>query len=103
MYGIPFSVAEKFLANADRGLDESSLSRDLVDLAFVAARAGRPLVEKGMITAEQAYGTAVRTSLQSSLDAFKSNRSRANAQLRSLGVEDTQTLRAGLRLLGKLV
>lgn len=96
------AVAEKFLANADRGLDESTLSRDLVDLSFVAAQAGRPPVEQGMAIAEQAYGTAVRKSLQSSLDAFKSNRSRANAHLRSLGVEDTQTLRAGLRLLGKL-
>ena len=57
----------------------------------------------GMEIAEQAYGTAIRNSLQSSLDDFKSNRSRANAHIRSLGVEDTQTLRKGLKLLGKLV
>ncbi|MGH8194109.1 MAG: nucleotidyl transferase AbiEii/AbiGii toxin family protein [Woeseiaceae bacterium] len=31
------AIAEKFLANADRGLDESILSRDLVDLFFIAA------------------------------------------------------------------
>lgn len=97
------AIAEKFLANADRGLDESTLSRDLVDLSFVAAHAGRPALEKGMEIAEQAYGTAIRRSLRSSLDRFKSNRSLANAHIRSLGVEDTQTLRKGLRLLGKLV
>ena len=97
------AVAEKFLANADRGLDESTLSRDLVDLSFVAAHAGRPPLDKGMEIAEQAYGTAVRRSLRSSLDGFKGNRSRANAHIRSLGVEDTQTLRKGLQLLGKLV
>jgi hypothetical protein len=97
------AIAEKFLANADRGLDESTLSRDLVDLAFVAAHMGRPPLETGIEIAEQAYGTAIRSSLQSSLDVFKSNRSRANAHMRSLGVEDTQTLRKGLKVLGKLV
>jgi len=96
------AIAEKFLANADRGLDESTLSRDLVDLAFIAAHAGRPPLEEGMEIAEQAYGTAIRRSLRSSLEGFKGNRSRANAHLRSLGVEDTQTLRKGLQLLGRL-
>lgn len=97
-----YAVAEKFLANADRGLDESTLSRDLVDLSFIAAHAGRPPLEKGMEIAEQAYGTAIRRSLRSSLDGFKGNRSRANAHTRSLGVDDRQTLRKGLQLLGKL-
>lgn len=96
-------IAEKFLANADRGLDESTLSRDLVDLAFIAAHAGRPPLEEGMEIAEQAYGTAIRKSLRSTLDSFKGNRGRANAHLRSLGVRDTQTLRKGIQLLGKLV
>lgn len=97
------AIAEKFLANADRGLDESTLSRDLVDLAFIAVHAGRLPLEEGMEIAEQAYGTAIRRSLRSALDSFKGNRGRANAHLRSLGVEDTQTLRKGLQLLGKLV
>jgi hypothetical protein len=56
-----------------------------------------------MEIAEQAYGTAVRRSLRLSLDGFKGNRRRANAHIRSLGVEDTQTLRKGLQLLGRLV
>lgn len=97
------AIAEKFLANADRGRDESTLSRDLVDLSFVAVHANRLQLEKGLEIAEQAYGTAIRKSLRSSLDSFKGNRSRANAHIRSLGVEDTQTLRKGLKLLGKLV
>jgi hypothetical protein len=79
------------------------LSRDLVDLAFIAAHAGRPPLEEGMEIAEQAYGTAIRKSLRSTLDSFKGNRGRANAHLRSLGVGDTQTLRKGIQLLGKLV
>ncbi len=97
------AIAEKFLANADRGLDESTLSRDLVDLSFVAVHASPPQLEKGMEMAEQAYGAAIRRSLRLSLDSFKGNRSRAAAHIRSLGVEDTQTLRKGLKLLGKLV
>lgn len=96
-------IAEKFLANADRGLDESALSRDLVDLSFIAVHAGRPPLEKGLDIAEQAYGTAIRKSLRSSLDGFKGNRSRAHAHIRALGVEDTRTLRKGLQLLGRLI
>jgi hypothetical protein len=97
------AIAEKFLANADRGLDQSTLSRDLVDLAFVAAGSGtRPLLE-GMEMAEQAYGTAVRKSLRSSLDAFKENRRLIGTHIRALGVEDTRTLRKGLRVLHKIV
>jgi Nucleotidyl transferase AbiEii toxin, Type IV TA system len=98
-----YAIAEKFLANADRGLDESTLSRDLVDLAFIAAHSGRqPLVE-GMEIAEQAYGSTIQRSLRSTLDRFKGNRGRTNADIRSLGVDDAQTLRKGIQLLGKLV
>lgn len=97
------AIAEKLLANADRGLDDSTLSRDLIDLSFIAVHADRPPLEEGLRIAEQAYGTAIRKSLRSTLDSFKGNRSRANAHIRSLGVEDTQTLRKGIQLLGKLV
>ena len=34
--------AEKFLANADRGLDTSTLSRDIVDLAFMGVSKASP-------------------------------------------------------------
>ena len=107
VFGVPTlepecAVAEKLLANADRGLDASTLSRDLVDLAFAAAAWGEQPLGTGMAVAEQAYGQAVRTALHASLDSFKHNRSRARDQLRSLGVEDTPTLRKGLQALGKM-
>lgn len=98
-----YAIAEKFMANADRGLDESTLSRDLVDLSFAAVHSGYAPLEAGLDIAEQAYGTAIRNSLRSSLDHFKRHRSRAKTHLHSLGVEDTPTLRKGLRMLGKLV
>ena len=92
------AVAEKLLANADRGLDESTLARDLIDLAFAAARLGRPTFEAGLAVAEGAYGSAVRRYLGASLDAFK-NRTRSSQCIKSLAVDDTATLRKGLRIL----
>src|SRR4051812_27497996 len=64
------AVAEKLLANADRGLDESTLARDLIDLAFAAAHFGKPVLAAGLSIAEEAYGSAVRRYLAASLAAF---------------------------------
>jgi hypothetical protein len=92
------AIAEKLLANADRGLDESTLSRDLIDLAFAAARLGKPTFDAGLALAEDAYGAAVRRYLGASLEAFK-HRARAAQCIKSLSVDDTVTLRKGLRAL----
>jgi len=102
-FGVPVlrpahAVAEKLLANADRGLDESTLARDLVDLAFAAACFERPTLDAGFGLAEEAYGTAIRRYLEQSLDAFRDRR-RAAACIKSLAVNDTATLRKGLRVL----
>jgi hypothetical protein len=94
----PHSVAEKLLANADRGLDDATLARDLIDLAFAAASFGKPTFDAGLMLAEQAYGTAVLRYLRATLDAFR-HRSRAAQCIQSLAVDDTDTLRRGLRLL----
>lgn len=92
------AIAEKLLANADRGFDESTLARDLVDLAFAAAGFGKPAFEAGVALAEEAYGTAARRSLGASLNAFR-RRAHAAQCIKSLAVDDTATLRKGLRLL----
>jgi len=92
------AVAEKLLANADRGLDESTSGRDLIDLAFAAAHLGRPVLEAGYAIAEEAYGAAIERYLQSSIEAFRDRR-RAAACLSTLAVTDTKTLRTGLRKL----
>ena len=92
------AVAEKLLANADRGLDESTLARDLIDLAFAAVGFGKPVFFAGLEIAEGAYGAAVRRYMDSSLAAFR-HRSRAAACIESLAVNDTVTLRKGLRAL----
>jgi hypothetical protein len=94
----PHAVAEKLLANADRGLDESTLARDLVDLAFAAVNFGRSVFDPGLAIAEEAYGAAARRYLDASLKAFR-NRARAAQCVASLGIQDTATLRKGLRAL----
>lgn len=93
------AIAEKFLANADRGTDESIMFRDLVDLAFAAVHAGKPALSSGLALAEQAYGSAVRRSLRSTIDTFRESRARAKASIDSLGIKDTATLRKGVRSL----
>jgi hypothetical protein len=93
-----YAVAEKLLANADRGLDESTLARDLVDLAFAAIGFGKPAFQAGLAIAEEVYGTAISRYLSAALDAFR-NRARAAQCIKSLAIDDTKTLRKGLRLL----
>jgi hypothetical protein len=96
--GVAHAVAEKLLANADRGSDESTLARDLIDLAFAAVHFGKPVFNAGLALAESAYGTAVRRHLGASLKGFR-NRTRAAQCIESLAVDDTATLRKGLRAL----
>lgn len=54
---------EKLLANADRGLDKSVLSRDLIDLAMMVSSWG-PIPDKAWDRAKQAYGEHVVTQFQ---------------------------------------
>jgi hypothetical protein len=94
----PCAIAEKLLANADRGLDDSTSARDLIDLAFAAVRLGREPFDAGCSIAEQAYGAAVRRYLRAALDGFR-RRTWAAQCIRSLVIDDEETLRKGLRLL----
>lgn len=95
------AIAEKLLANTDRGLDDSALSRDLVDLAFVAAQVDKHKLQSGLVIAEQAYGAGVRRMLKLSLHSFQ-NRARAKNCIEALAIGDTATLRKGIRLLQRL-
>lgn len=50
--------AEKLLTNADRGLDTSTLHRDLIDLCVMVRRWG-PIPDAAMAKAESAYGSTI--------------------------------------------
>lgn len=97
------AIAEKFLANADRGLDQSVQARDLVDLAFVAAHVGKKGLASGLAVAQSAYGAAVLRSLRQSIENLKSDRVRRTNWLKSLGVVDVDKFGKGLRVLQGLV
>ena len=95
-------VAEKLLANSDRGLDDSTYARDLVDLAFLAASETRATLDEGLKRAEGAYGAAVRAGLARSLERLTRRRGRIAECARILGVEDRETLKKGLAVLQRL-
>lgn len=54
--------AEKLLANADRGLDTSTLHRDIIDLCMMVHAWG-PIPESAMDKARDAYGRSITRSL----------------------------------------
>ncbi len=95
------AFAEKFLANADRGLDASTLSRDAVDLAFmIAAWPGAEAI-RGLELARDAYGTEVDRKLSSAVGKLREDRGWRSRCIEGLGIEDTKTLAAGLAALSK--
>ena len=95
-------VAEKFLANADRGLDESTHSRDLIDLCFIAAAHGGDALLPGLGIAEAAYGAATKRYLELALKRFADDKRLLSACARALDIQDVKTLNKGIAILKKL-
>lgn len=94
-------VAEKFLANADRGLDKSTRSRDLIDLAFMAGSWTDDEISQGLKLAEAAYGASVLKLLTSTVEMFDGDYRKQC--LTELEVRDKRTLEAGLGRLSGLL
>ena len=65
--------AEKLLANADRGFDPFSLSRDVIDLAMMIAHWG-PIPEQSWLKARGAYGFSIDTSYSRAIDMVSNPR-----------------------------
>lgn len=78
-------VAEKLLANADRGLDPAAGCRDAVDLGMLAARRG-PFPAEAVAKAERAYGGDVRRKLEAVLARLSAEEGR-RATAAALGME----------------
>ena len=97
----PSCVAEKLLANADRGRDDSTRSRDAIDLAFMAASWPRDDLRRGLARAIDAYGDAVQRELEAALARLDdpAHRKRCIAEL---AVSDPRRLGRGLRKLRDL-
>jgi len=95
------AFAEKFLANADRGLDASTLSRDVVDLAFMAQ--GWPGEDRaaGLAIAKGAYGDSVDRALAAVLKKMREDRAYRNRCIDGLALTNTKALASGLALLAR--
>ena len=91
--------AEKFLANADRGLDASTLSRDVVDLAFMLEGWSKEDAVAGMAIAKRAYGNSVERSLAEVIKKMQEDKAYRNRCIDGLGVTDPKVLTAGLQAL----
>jgi len=94
--------AEKFLANADRGLDESTLSRDVVDLAHMIEGWSRQDADAGLALAKAAYGDAISRSLDSVIAKLRDDRAYRNRCIEGLGIVEPDVLTAGLRGLARI-
>jgi hypothetical protein len=90
--------AEKFLANADRWGDESALGRDVIDLAFMAAKWGREPLRAGLATATEAYGKAAAGNAKHAATKMLERADWRRRCVAALSLTDTRTLLAGLRM-----
>ena len=93
--------AEKFLANADRGMDASTLSRDAVDLAFMLEGWGTEEAVAGAALAREAYGKTIDLELARVVTRLRSDKSYRARVVEGLAIADTKTLSAGLEALAK--
>ena len=93
------AFAEKVLANADRGLDTSTLARDVIDLAYMAERWDMPPARAGLHLAEAAYGGDVQKKLDLAIGKIQSDRLWRQQCERGLRLDHPKVLRAGLEKL----
>jgi len=93
--------AEKFLANADRGMDASTLARDAVDLAFMIEGWDAKDATAGAELARIAYGPAIDRELARAVTRLRGDRSFRARSIEGLGIQDTRTLASGLEVLAR--
>ncbi len=91
--------AEKFLANADRGLDASTLSRDIVDLAFMIEGWSRQDADAGMAMAKMAYGSTVPHSLAAVTRKMREDKIYRSRCVDGLAISEPKILSAGIKAL----
>lgn len=95
--------AEKFLANADRGMDASTLSRDAVDLAFMIEGWGAADAAAGADIARAAYGQSIDRAVSSVTARLRGDRAFRARVVEGLAISDPKTLSAGLEAIANRV
>ncbi len=99
----PFCFAEKFLANADRGQDSSTLSRDMIDLTFMIENWAMADANTGLSIAEHAYGSTVRRNLELAIGKLREDKIYRKKCVDGLAVTDSAVISKGLKTLSKLI
>ena len=89
--------AEKVLANADRGLDESVASRDVIDLAYMIEAWGMQAFIQGTLGACDAYGKGAEAAVRASAQKLLEKKTYFKKCVTSHAITDLKTLVSGLR------
>ncbi len=92
--------AEKYLANADRGKDEATRHRDVVDLAFMIEAWGAATAARGAAVAREAYGPVVDEAATAVAQHLLSDPKVLKHAVSALRNADLETLRSGLKKIG---
>ncbi len=100
--GAAHAVAEKLLANADRGMDGLFRSRDVIDLAFISLNLDEDTLKKGLALAQAAYGETVLKSLKEAIKKLEIDAKYRAQCVEDLLIEDPRRLRQGLAKLRAL-
>ena len=96
------AFAEKFLANADRGLDRSTLSRDAIDLAFMVQEWGLEAAEAGAAVARGAYGSTIDRMAAQVVELLRFDRAYRARCIEAMAIEETKALAKGLEKVARL-
>jgi len=98
----PCAVAEKLLANADRGRGREHRSRDAIDLAFVSLSLDDDAFIAGYALAKGPYGASIKRELAEALKMLEFDAKYRSLCLQDLLVEDAKAFRKGLQRLRQL-
>ena len=82
-------------ANADRGDDDATLGRDVIDLAFMIEGWGEGPARLGA-TARAAYGDVVQRALKTATKKLLENKAYLKRCIAALSITDSNTLASGL-------
>jgi hypothetical protein len=93
------AVAEKFMANDDRGRGRETLSRDVFDLAFVSLQLDDETLAAGYDLAVSAYGTRVMKALVDVLRMLELDAAYRARCLKELDIKDDKQFREGVQRL----
>ncbi len=96
------AIAEKLLANADRGRAKEHRARDVIDLAFVSLKARAADFESAFRIAEAPYGRVVVRELDEVLKMLRLDAKFRAQCVSDLMIEDVGALKRGLTRLNSL-